>query len=312
MGLCRVKTEWSLSNTYSLRLFIKLSNSVCVRTVLELMQMSVESWLTELLAHGRSEKSIAVYRSELVSASKTLISMGLSTDPREIDKETIHRMVPVMDLKEDSKRQILRTLGQWVEWETGSNPFREAKILWNRSADKKRVYIEKEDLDAALKVADAREKLVLLLGAKMGLRRIEMTRILISDIHDGKMIIRGKGHHGGKIATAVIPPLVSDAISGWMAVRSSIESDVDELFVTPQGAPIEPGYINFLMKRVSEKAGVEITPHSLRRLFAMTLYYKMEVDILDVSRLMRHESVSTTQIYIREDRQKLDRIALMV
>lgn len=273
--------------------------------------MTIEAWLAELIAHGRSEMSVAVYRSEMASASRTLEKMGISMDPGIIDEEVIHRMIPLMEMKEDSKRQILRTLGQWVEWESGRNPFKNAKILWNRP-DKKRVFIEKEDLDAALDIADAREKIILLLGAKMGLRRVEMSRILLSDIRDGRLVVRGKGHHGGKIVSVIIPSAVMAAIEDWMSVRKDIDSDSDALLITSWGSPIDPGYISFIMRKLSEKVGTEITPHSLRRLFAMTLYQDMNVDLLDVSRLMRHESISTTQLYIREDRRKLDKIALMV
>lgn len=273
--------------------------------------MSVESWLAELVAHGRSEVSIAAYRSELSSASRTLGKMGIGMDPGIIDEEVIHRMVPLMEMKEDSKRQILRTLGQWVEWESGRNPFKMAKILWNRP-DKRRVFIDKEDLDAALNIADARERLILLLGAKMGLRRVEMSRILLSDIRDGRLVIRGKGHHDGKLVSVIIPPSVSDAIGDWMDIRKDIKTESGTLLVTSWGSPIDPGYIGIIMRKLSERVGTEITPHSLRRLFAMTLYQDMNIDLLDVSRLMRHESISTTQLYIREDRRKLDKIALMV
>lgn len=273
--------------------------------------MSVESWLAELIAHGRSKTSIAAYRSEMSTAVKTLISMGVGTDPEGISKEVIHRMIPELQVKEDSKRQILRTLGQWVEWETGRNPFKEAKLLWNRP-DKKRIFIEKSDFETALSCADARQKLILMLGAKMGLRRVEMSRILLSDISDGRLTVRGKGHQEGKIVSVIIPPSVMTAIEEWMPERSRIGSDAQELLITSIGTPLTPGYIGHILDRLSEQVGVKITPHSLRRLFAMTLYVDMQVDLLDVSKLMRHESVITTQLYLREDRQKLDRIALMV
>lgn len=274
--------------------------------------MSVNAWLSELSAHGRSESSIKIYKSMLSIAKKTLDEIGVGMSAAKIDTEIIHRMIPMIEAKEDSKRQILRTLGSWVEWETGRNPFKDAKVLWNK-ADKKRTFIDESILDAALRESAPRERLIILLGAKMGLRCVEISRITMSDLSDERLLIRGKGHQEGKIVSAIIPPSVKKAIEEWIPIRAGFANgSSNALILTIKGTGISPGSIQEIFCDLSERIGVKITPHSLRRLFAMTLYRKHDVDLLDVSRLMRHESISTTQLYIREDREMLDKIAFSI
>lgn len=274
--------------------------------------MSVNAWLSELIAHGRSESSVKTYRSMLSIAKKTLDEIGVGMNAAKIDTEIIHRMIPLIEAKEDSKRQILRTLGSWIEWETGKNPFKDAKILWNK-ADKKRTFIDESVLDAALRESAPRERLIILLGAKMGLRCVEISRITMSDLTAERLVIRGKGHQDGKIVSAIIPPSVRDALDKWLPIREKFENgSSDALILTIKGTGISPGSIQEIFCDLSERIGVKITPHSLRRLFAMTLYRKHNVDLLDVSRLMRHESISTTQLYIREDKELLDKIAFSI
>ena len=81
------------------------------------------------------------------------------------------------------------------------------------------------------------ERIVLMLGAEMGIRRNEMTSLKLSDIFDGKLRISGKGHGGsGKEVTKTIPEglllTISEYIGGERnTVMTNYNRDHDFLLV---------------------------------------------------------------------------------
>ena len=53
------------------------------------------------------------------------------------------------------------------------------------------------------------------------------------------------------------------------------------------------------MARLADMLGIPFAPHSLRRLYATTLYYDAGCDLITVKNLMRHsKSSSTVERYI--------------
>ena len=59
------------------------------------------------------------------------------------------------------------------------------------------------------------------------------------------------------------------------------------------------------VKRAGELIGIkDLTPHSLRRT-AATLLYHNEVDIFNISQILNHNNIATTQIYLQVNARKL-------
>lgn len=48
------------------------------------------------------------------------------------------------------------------------------------------------------------------------------------------------------------------------------------------------------MNRLKRATGIEFTAHSLRRLYATTLYYDVGADLITIKGLMRHSKAETT------------------
>jgi integrase len=240
----------------------------------------------------------------------------MPTDPHDIDESTIRWLVTHTQYAASSWQVVFNILGTWLKWETGRNPVIDADLLWNR-VEPDRLFIDKEALEAALAVSDARDRLILLMGAKMGLRRMEIAGAKLSDISGDRILIWGKGHGEGKPAVVLIHPEVRRALDEWMVIRDEMDPDrlIPEIILTrmygrPQGA--QASSIGKIVHGISERCGRHITPHSLRRLYATTLHEDLGADICDISTLMRHENIETTKIYIRMNRNRLDALASQV
>ena len=191
---------------------------------------------------------------------------------------------------------------------------KECSILWNDTRPH-RVFINTDEFARLMEIADERDRVILLLGGAMGLRRDEIRKVRYTDIRDGRLRIHGKGHGpDGKVEEMRIPELVMSAIEEWTEIRNG--NGMEDL----SGGCIVVSYQKAGMKQMAstslshhirslgERAGVRVTTHSLRRLFATSLYRK-DVDLVDIKTLMRHANINTTiNCYIDPDRERLDGI----
>jgi site-specific recombinase XerD len=177
----------------------------------------------------------------------------------------------------------------------------------------------------------ARDRLIVLLLARAGLRRSETVGLRRSDLHllpvnrsigcdvEGAHVhvVRRSNVNGAWAKsryTRDIPTdfLVVHAIDQYLLERqtcaSATRSDflLVNLFRKPLGAPMTPGAINELFKALSGRAGLSrlITPHMCRHAFASNLADSGAL-LDEVQRLMGHVSVSSAQPYLHPNASRL-------
>jgi site-specific recombinase XerD len=140
---------------------------------------------------------------------------------------------------------------------------------------------------AALLAADARVYLMIMLGARHGLRRGEIAVIhsadLIRTAGAWSLLVHGKGGKDREV------PLLSDVAQ---ALR---ERPAGWAFPNGQGWHLTAAYTGKLISRTLP-AGV--TPHQLRHRFATEVYQRTG-RLRSVQELLGHASVATTQIYTK-------------
>lgn len=276
----------------------------------------VEQWLHHLRATGRKETTIGSYRHKCSRCLCALEDAGRPTDPRRIRPEDMAFLNAAMDVSEASRRDYLKVLNHWILWCTGEDVLSRAEILWNQLEPVNRVFIDEDAFARLMAVADERDRAILLLGGAMGLRCSEILSVKWSDISaDGRLTVRGKGHGAeGKVSVLKIPPMVMSALREWRIVRDGngmADLSGGCIIVSYQKAGMKRmarTSLSHHIQRMGERAGVRVTPHSLRRLFATSLY-KANVDIVDIKTLMRHANVHTTiNCYIQPCGARLDGI----
>lgn len=181
-------------------------------------------------------------------------------------------------------------------------------------------FLTDQELDELLDQPDRgtrtgrRDHVMLHLAAQTGLRASELTGLRCRDVH------LGTGPHVsclGKGRKRRVTPLTAktvDLLRTWMAERGGAPDDV--LFTTNRGAGLSHDALTqrlaLYVAGCPRLAGRTITPHVLRHTAAMRLL-RAGVDITVIALWLGHESVATTQIYLRADlelkQRALDRTA---
>ena len=142
-------------------------------------------------------------------------------------------------------------------------------------------------INDALRRADERAWLMLMLGSRHGMRRGEIARVSTRDLqvdeHGWSLIVHGKG---GKDRVVPLMPdvarMIRDAQPGWV-------------FPNGMGSHLTPAHVGVIFRRALD--GVA-TAHQLRHRFA-TRTYQATKDIRAVQELLGHASVATTQRYTK-------------
>ncbi|MDN5747819.1 MAG: site-specific integrase [Pseudonocardia sp.] len=177
----------------------------------------------------------------------------------------------------------------------------------------------------------ARDRLIVLLMARAGLRRGEVCGLRRSDLHllpDSRALgceverahlhVARRDNPNGAWAKSrrqrVVPLdfLVVQAVDGYeferLAVPRASESDfvLVNLFREPVGAPMRPDAINELMTAASRRAGLDrpVRPHQLRHAFGSNLA-DAGGGLDEIAELLGHVSMSSSQVYLHPDRGRL-------
>jgi len=150
--------------------------------------------------------------------------------------------------------------------------------------------IEKDVIDEIIFRTDKpRNRLILELMARGGMRIGEVLKLTSRDIQDRKLTLRDP-KSGKEREHVFIPQKVADRLKEYIRDKS-IQPD-QKIF------PICYEAARTMVKKAGEKIRIRLRPHDLRR-FAATYASRSGVPIEIVSKvILRHANLSTTQIYL--------------
>jgi len=164
-------------------------------------------------------------------------------------------------------------------------------------------FLNKTEMETLLEQPDVstetglRDRAILELMYSSGLRVSEVVNIKIRDLELdlGILTCTGKGSKTRRV------PMGSSAVEwvkSYIAARQRIENiEIQNLFVSPVGKPLNRQLIHSMIKSYGEKCGLEgVSPHTLRHSFATHLVQN-SADIRSVQQMLGHADISTTQIY---------------
>lgn len=141
--------------------------------------------------------------------------------------------------------------------------------------------------------------------ANTGVRVSELTNLTMEDIQifdrKGTLTVRkGKGAKYREI------PLNNDARQTLKAYLDTRGPSGTDLVFLGQRGPLNRNAVFKIIKKYALKVNLgEVSPHTLRHYFATYLLRQAGVDIVTVQNLLGHETLETTAIYTKPNKQDL-------
>ena len=137
-----------------------------------------------------------------------------------------------------------------------------------------------------------RDKAIITLFLTSGLRVSELTSLSINDISDNCITFLGKGN---KWATLPLSEIAITAINNYLKIRPVVSHDA--LFISERRNRLSKRAIQSLVKkRLKEIGRDDCSTHTTRHSTA-SLLYQNGIDIISIQQILRHNNLSTTQIY---------------
>ncbi len=150
--------------------------------------------------------------------------------------------------------------------------------------------VSHEHIMEALQKADMQEKLVVLMLYTLGLRISELASLKVEDINNEWIRIIGKGNKERDIPLLEsVKKLIDEYLSVFMVKKYLFEKN---------GERLSENSLRYMITKVFGRVALKVTPHQLRHSYASSLL-NSGAPIVDVSELLGHASMVTTQIYTK-------------
>ena len=162
-----------------------------------------------------------------------------------------------------------------------------------------------EEIDKLFAViTEPRDRAIFLLMLRCGLRISEVSKLNLRDLYlserPSRLQVLGKN---SKERAVYLSAQVEKAVRDYLAVRPST-TDTPALFLTYKNTRLGVRSIQKRLAKYRDQAGVMLTPHQLRHNFANDLILA-DVPIASIQKLMGHEWIATTELYISANSAKV-------
>ena len=261
----------------------------------------IETYMSRLMSRNLAQTTIEHYGYVLKHCLEILERNGLNSSAYRIGREEITFLLVSLDVSEATKKDYLQILGKMCRNYAGRDPVADMDMMWN-SPQRKRSFIETDDLRTLIDNADRTTRMVLILGAFMGMRRKEIAGMTEEDILEDCIIIHGKGHGPeGNVRRQPMPPMVKREIKDYIRWKDGLDlpdmSGGRVIVFEKYGCLYSfIGRLTTMTNRITrlgKKLDIDVSCHTLRRLFC-TMLITQGCPLETVKVLMRHESLDTT------------------
>jgi integrase/recombinase XerD len=264
------------------------------------MQDAIQDFILSRQAKMCTPRTIKWYSYSLDKIKEWFIEKGVK-HPKQINNKVIRAIL--RDLVESGYSnsyvhmyaRVLRTFTKFLykeEYISEEINFDMPKLKQMRQ----RVYSKKEIKQILAACKTKRNKAFIMFMVDSGVRLAEVLALNWEDVNIKNGIVRINNGKGGKFRTVVVSVETRRALIKY---RAEIDADESKaVFQTIHGTRFTESGLRSWMNRLSQKAGVHITPHALRRSFA-TLSVKAGMDLFRLQALMGHSSLEMTKQYVR-------------
>jgi len=150
--------------------------------------------------------------------------------------------------------------------------------------------ISHDHIKEAVKIADLQEELIVVMLYTLGLRISELSSLTLDNIDKEWITVWGKGNKQREIPLLEITYELIEKYKRSMAPR--------KFLFEKNGTKLSENSLRYKLTSLFKKIGLHVTPHMLRHSYATHLLNN-NARIADVSELLGHSSMATTQIYTK-------------
>jgi len=153
-----------------------------------------------------------------------------------------------------------------------------------------RKILDREAVDEMVySTTSARDRLIVELQARCGLRIGELLRLRVGDVSERRLTIQ-EPKSGKEAEIAFMPEQIANRLAEYVKAKG-LQSD-ERLF------PIGYSAARSLIRRLGAKVHTVISPHDLRR-YSATYASRNGIPLEIVSKvILRHQDLKTTQVYL--------------
>lgn len=287
-------------------------------------EIILKKFIAAKVAQGCSKRTLQFYR---VDIAKALNAIGKPYDEITADDVRLHlairiRRDGVTKTTANNERRNLSAFYGWLQKEEIllKNPMNKVESI-KQTKTKKKAYSLLDLEKIRIGCTTAREKAIVEFLASTWCRVSELTEVKISDIGGGKVLVHGKGD---KYRECFLNARALMAVELYLQERSDTNpylfprakytvtdaqykkavnlKDQKEWYKDPDmvdnAEPMDKSSIESIVRKIGKRAGVDkVHPHRFRRTGA-TMALRQGMPLTTVSKLLGHENIQTTQIYL--------------
>ncbi len=256
--------------------------------------MNLEKSLENYLSYLKEYKN---YSPHTLKTYETSIKQALAlSEIEEENGKTILNIMPFrLHIASFSKRTIYARVSSIKNFVKYIQKFEKKEIILKGDQSIKLPSslpkpLRQEDINAVLENSDEQTALIIKMLYGLGLRVSELASLELSNISKEWVKVYGKGSKEREI------PLIGNLDNDIFRYKN-IYNPKKYLF-EKDGKALTDGQIRYKINKAFANFGIKATPHQLRHSFASHLLEE-GARISDVSELLGHSSMATTQIYTK-------------
>ncbi|MDD5157300.1 tyrosine-type recombinase/integrase [Sulfurimonas sp.] len=142
----------------------------------------------------------------------------------------------------------------------------------------------------ALLLAEPFERLIVTMFYALGVRISELASLETKDLSQGWIRVFGKG---SKQRDMPLLPMLEEMLNDYLSL-----SKQKKFIFEKNGEKLSENSLRYIVIKVFKRVNIKVSPHQLRHSYATELLNN-NAPIADVSELLGHSSMATTQIYTK-------------
>lgn len=273
-----------------------------------------EKFLEILIKKKRAEDTIKGYGWIIGKVNRELAAAGYDPYPTRWTESTVNFLLD--DVYSESRPGVARRefsiLNSYLKV-NGNNVIEEMDLEWQEDDRLNVHWLTPLQARTIEQEARGMERIVVHLELHVGFRRVEVLRLRVQDVQMGYFNVLGKGRRGGMWRQNPFDSETNAELNYFFELREMEIAKAraknpsvavpDELLIYEMGGELHAykrTAVDKMLKRVSERTGIEFSNHVLRRQFAKELHMS-GVSITRISELLGHKDEKTTRLYIGID-----------